>query len=90
MDNTTVERVINNKIQLKQTKAMDMRFHWLHNCKTATTISNLLEAGGANLADYWTKHHAPAHHVNIRAEFLTRVKNIHDARQLASKNQSAK
>jgi hypothetical protein len=28
-NNTTAERVINNKIQPKQTKAMDMHFHWL-------------------------------------------------------------
>ena len=28
-DNTTAEGVINNKIQPKRTKAMDMRFHWL-------------------------------------------------------------
>ncbi len=27
-DNTTAEGVINNKIQPKHTKAMDMRFHW--------------------------------------------------------------
>jgi hypothetical protein len=30
MDNTTAEGVINNKIQPKCTKAMDMQFHWLH------------------------------------------------------------
>jgi hypothetical protein len=29
-DNTTAEGVINNKNQPKQTKAMDMRLHWLH------------------------------------------------------------
>jgi hypothetical protein len=28
-DNMTAEGVINNKIQPKRTKAMDMRFHWL-------------------------------------------------------------
>jgi hypothetical protein len=28
-DNTTAEGVINNKIQPKHTKAMDVRFHWL-------------------------------------------------------------
>ncbi len=28
-DNLTAEGVINNKIQPKQTKAMDMSFHWL-------------------------------------------------------------
>ncbi len=28
-DNTTVEGVVNNIVQPKHTKAMDMRFHWL-------------------------------------------------------------
>ena len=28
-DNVMAEAVINGKVQLKQTKAMDMRFHWL-------------------------------------------------------------
>jgi hypothetical protein len=28
-NNTTAEGVINNKIQPKQTRAMDMSFHWL-------------------------------------------------------------
>jgi hypothetical protein len=32
-DNTTAEGVINNKIQPKRTKAMDMRFHWLRDCE---------------------------------------------------------
>jgi hypothetical protein len=31
MDNMTAEGVINNKIQPKCTKAMDMQFHWLRN-----------------------------------------------------------
>jgi hypothetical protein len=30
--NWTVEGVINNKIQPKQTKAMDMCFYWLRDC----------------------------------------------------------
>ena len=33
------------------------------------------------MADYFTKHHAPAHHVNIRAEFLTKIKDLAEARQ---------
>ena len=28
-DNSMVEAVVNGKIQPKQTKAVDMRFHWL-------------------------------------------------------------
>jgi len=39
------------------------------------------------LADYMTKHHAPAHHQKIRAEFLTKVKDVQDARRQALKNQ---
>jgi hypothetical protein len=30
-DNMTAEGVINNKIQPKCTKAVDMQFYWLHN-----------------------------------------------------------
>ncbi len=29
-DNAMADRFINGKVQLKRTKAMDMRFHWLH------------------------------------------------------------
>jgi hypothetical protein len=32
-DNTTAEGVIDNKIQPRQIKVMDMHFHWLHDCK---------------------------------------------------------
>ena len=30
-DNAMADGIINGKVQPKQTKAMDMRFHWLHN-----------------------------------------------------------
>ena len=36
--------------------------------------------------DYFTKHHAPAHHVNVRAEYLTRVKDLMEARQTKQAN----
>jgi hypothetical protein len=89
-DNTTAEGVINHKIQPKRTKAMDMRFHWLRDREQRKQFRIYWRPGGANLADYWTKHHAPAHHTNIRAEFLTKVKDIQDARRQASKNHTAK
>jgi hypothetical protein len=62
---------------------MDMRFHWLHNREQRDW-----RPGGGDLADYVTKHHAPAHHQKIRAEFLTKVKDIQDARRQASMNQN--
>ena len=32
-DNSTAYSIVNNKIIPKVTKAMDMHFHWLHDCK---------------------------------------------------------
>jgi hypothetical protein len=78
-DNTTAEGVINNKIQPKCTKAMDMRFHWLRDCESQDQFKIYWRPGGKNLADYYTKHHPPAHHVNMRAEFLTKVKDLLEA-----------
>ncbi len=69
-DNTTAEGVINNIFQPKRMKAMDMRFHWLRNCKAQGQFRIYWRLGKANLADYFTKHHPPAHHVNVRTEFL--------------------
>jgi hypothetical protein len=64
-NNTTAEGVINNKILPKQTKAMDMRFHWLRDRKAQGQFQIYWRLGKTNLADYLTKHHPPAHHVNI-------------------------
>ena len=53
-------------------KAMDMRFHWLRNRAIAQNQFNFFwRPGPSNYADYWTKHHPPAHHKNMRKEFLT-------------------
>ncbi len=69
-DNLTAEGVINQKIQPKRTKAMDMRFHWLRNREAQGQFKIYWQPGKTNLADYFTKHHPPIHHVNVRSEFL--------------------
>jgi hypothetical protein len=47
------------------------------------TILNTLETRHNKLGRLLeTKQHTPAHHVNVRAEFLTRVKDLAEARQL--------
>ncbi len=38
-----------------------------------------------NLADYFTKHHPPAHHQNVQGEFLTRVAELQKLRQEQAK-----
>jgi hypothetical protein len=80
-DNTMVEGVVNKIIQPKRTKAMDMRFHWLRNREERSQFRIFWRPGGANLADYWTKHHPPAHHIKMRSEFLMKVKELTSQQQ---------
>ncbi len=49
---------------------MDMRFHWLRDCKCQQQFQIYWQPGKLNYADYWTKHHAESHHCNMRKEFL--------------------
>ena len=80
-DNSTAEGVINSTIQPKRTKAMDMRFEWLKDRQAKEQFRFYWRAGHTNLADYFTKHHPPAHHRNIRHEYLTRVADLRELRQ---------
>ncbi len=89
-DNTTAEGVINNKIQSKRTKAMDMHFHWLCDQEAQEQFKIYWQPEGTNLADYFTKHHPPAHHVNIRAEFLTKVKDLTETKCIKIERQTKK
>ena len=68
--NSMAEGIINSKIQLKQTKAMDMQFHWLRDRECQEQFRFHWWPGKLNYADYWTKHHSDSHHKNIRQEFL--------------------
>ena len=61
---------------------MDMRLHWLKDRETQGQFKIHCRPGKTNLADYWTKYHAPAHHVNVRAKFLTRVRDLAEIREL--------
>jgi len=70
-DNATAEAVCNGKIQPKQTKAMDMRFHWLRDRQCQEQFRIYWRPGKSNYADYWTKHHPATHHKHTRKEFLT-------------------
>ena len=70
-DNTTALGVVNNNIQPRCTKAMDMRFHWLR-CREAQRQFHFFWCPvPTNRADYWTKHHCTAHHIAKRPKILT-------------------
>jgi hypothetical protein len=70
-NNTTAVGVVNNNIQPKCTKAMDMRFYWLRCNETQNQFRFFSRPGPTNKADYWTKHHCTAHHIEKRHEILT-------------------
>ncbi len=72
-DNAMADAVINGKVQPKQTKAMDMRFHWLQDRKCQQQFWIYWRPGKMNYANYWTKHHPESHHRNMRKEFLTPI-----------------
>jgi hypothetical protein len=70
-DNTTAVGVVNNNIQPKRTKAMDMRFHWLQCREAQDQFRFFWHLGHTNKANYWTKHHCAAHHIKKQHEILT-------------------
>ncbi len=77
-DNSTALGVVTNNIQPRRTKAMDMRFHWLRCRDTQGQFRYYWRPGPKNRADYWTKHHCAAHHIEKRPTILT-AKFILDA-----------
>jgi len=75
-DNSTAEGVINSRVRPKRTKSMDMRFEWLLDREQQGQFKIYWKPGQSNLADYFTKHHPPSHHRNVRGEFLTRIAEL--------------
>ena len=63
--NSTSKGVINNIIQPKRTKAMDVRFHWLRDRKTFKQFSIYWQSGKLNIADYFIKHFPDSLHRNM-------------------------
>jgi hypothetical protein len=69
-DNTTATGYSNGTIKQKRTKAMDMRFYWIKDQVKQGQFKIYLGPGYQNLADYFTKHHSPAHHKRIRNVYI--------------------
>jgi hypothetical protein len=61
-DNTTATGYSNCTIKQKRTKTMDMCFYWIKDRVKQGQFNVHWGPGYQNLADYFTKHHSPAHH----------------------------
>ena len=72
-DNATATGILRAQVRMKRSKAFDMRYHWLKD-RIAQGQFNLYWAPGkTNSADYFSKHHPPAHHKLMRYTYLQRL-----------------
>ena len=69
-DNQSATQIINNTVNQKRSKAMDMRFYWLRDRAQQKQFHIHWKQGTHNYADYFTKHHSPSHHRKMRPVFL--------------------
>jgi hypothetical protein len=69
-DNSTADGIANDTIKQRRSRAIDMRFYWVR-CRVNQGQFRVFWAPGKdNLADYFTKHHAPSHHRTMRPQYL--------------------
>jgi hypothetical protein len=71
-DNNTALGVVNNNIHPKETKAMNMQFHWLQCCVLQQHFRYFWCPGHTNSVNYWTKHHCAAHQTEKCTKILSR------------------
>ena len=69
-DNLCAVGIANNTFNLKRTKTIDMRYHWIRDQVKMKVFKITWKAGKLNLADFFTKAHPVHHHVNIRWKYV--------------------
>jgi hypothetical protein len=74
-DNSTAYGIVNKTIKQKQSKAMDMRYHWLTDRVRQKQFDVYWRPGRENLGDYHTQHHSAKHHKDMR-HLIVHEKNI--------------
>jgi hypothetical protein len=62
---STEDDIINNTVQQKRSKAMDMIFYWVKDRVEQDQFNVDWAPGDTNMGDYFTKHHSPAHHKRL-------------------------
>jgi len=84
-DNSTAAGIANDTVKQKRSKAIDMRFYWVRDRVRQGQFIVHWKKGSLNKADYFTKHHPPAHHQQIRSAYLhnadSRSKNYFECLQ---------
>ena len=89
MDNAVTTAFIHSNIRQKQSKAWDMRYHWLRDKSNINEFRYYWDKGEHNEADYFSKHHPPNHHLKMRPKYILKghcVKEIFNVHNLFHKN----
>jgi hypothetical protein len=69
-DNLCAVGLANNTFNLKRTKTIDMRYHWIRDQVKLGVFKVTWKAGKLNLADFFTKAHPVQHHLQIRWKYV--------------------
>ena len=65
VDNSTAVGISNKSIKQKRSKAMDMRFHWIHDRILQEHFYVFWKPVPTNLGYYHSKHHPTPHHIKV-------------------------
>ncbi len=77
----------NNTIKKQRSRAIDMRYNWVQDQIDQKQFKLLWQPGKKNMGDYFTKHHSPAHHKQMRHVYLANA--IHFNHNVVSTNSAA-
>jgi hypothetical protein len=69
-DNSTANSFVHANIKQRRSKTWDMRWNWLRDKATHEQLRIYWDKGVNNDADYFTKHHPPAHHLTERPRYV--------------------
>jgi hypothetical protein len=75
-DSATSLGIVKNFMQPKRSKSWDMRYHWIQDRDKLGDLNPYWEKGTHNWADYFTKHHSPAHHKIMRYKYLQKMNSL--------------
>ena len=70
VDNSTADGFANDTIKQKRSKAIDMRFYWIHDHTSQGQFLIYWQPSITNLGNYLTKHYSLAHHQLMQPAYL--------------------
>jgi hypothetical protein len=77
-DNACASGIANKTIKQRRSKAIDMCFYWVKDRVEQKQFIIYWRPGLTNLADYFSKHHSPAHHRKMRSHYLLDQSSTND------------